>query len=101
MYSCTTSLIHIFAFPLEDLKEIGLYTQKEWGRAQRDLYLSKLDACFHAIAHEPGIGKPCDDIRSGYRKYHHERHLIFYKQGPSCIDIVRILHDRMDIESHL
>lgn len=87
---------------IEDFKEIGRYTQREWGRAQRNLYLSKLDACFHMIAHEPGIGKPCDDIRPGYRKYHHGRHLVFYKQGISgSVDIVRILHDQMDVESHL
>lgn len=85
---------------IKDFKEIGRYTQKEWGRSQRVLYLSKLDACFHIIANEPGIGKPCDDIRPGYRKYHYGRHLIFYKQSSECIDIVRILHDQMDIESH-
>jgi toxin ParE1/3/4 len=29
------------------------------------------------------------------------RHLIFYRQRADSIEIIRILHDRMDIESHL
>ena len=86
---------------IEDLKNIGRYTQENWGREQRNLYLSRLDACFHTITREPEIGKTCDFIRSGYRKYHVGRHLIFYRQSFSHIEIVRILHDRMDIESHL
>ena len=30
----------------DDLKEIGRYTQKRWGRDQRDQYLTMLDTCF-------------------------------------------------------
>ncbi len=66
---------------IEDLKDIGRYTQENWGREQRNLYLSRLDACFHTIAREPQIGKACDYIRPGYRKYHLGRHLIFYRQA--------------------
>jgi len=84
-----------------DIKDIGRYTQKKWGREQRNKYLSRLDDGFHLIANEPQIGKTCDYIRLGYRKYHVGRHLIFYKLSSDYIEIIRILHDRMDVESHL
>jgi toxin ParE1/3/4 len=32
---------------LEDLKSIGRFTLKSWGREQRNIYLSKLDESFH------------------------------------------------------
>jgi toxin ParE1/3/4 len=84
-----------------DLRSIGLYTQATWGRDQRNHYLAKLDACFHFLAQEPHRGRACDDIRVGYRKYHVGRHLIFYREAQRGIEIIRVLHDRMDIEIHL
>lgn len=85
---------------LEDLRSIGRYTEKKWGRDQRNKYLTKLDDSFNTIAREPHIGLACDYIRDGYRKYHVGRHLIFYRQTEIFVEIIRILHDRMDVESH-
>lgn len=84
-----------------DLRSIGRYTQKTWGREQRNVYLGRLDASFHLLAHEPLRGRACDDIRPGYRQYHIGRHLIFYRDSPDGIEIIRILYDGMDIEVHL
>ena len=86
---------------LEDLKSIGRFTLKSWGREQRNIYLSKLDESFHILAEQPHLGNARDDIRKGYRVYHVGRHLIFYRQKSTAIEIIRILHDRMDVETHL
>ena len=85
-----------------DLKEIGHYTQETWGREQRILYLNMLDACFHRLATNPLLGKDCREIRDGYRKFNAGSHLIFYRQKSiDTVEIVRILHCRMDIEIQL
>jgi toxin ParE1/3/4 len=84
-----------------DLIEIGRYTQQAWGREQRNRYLSGLDEAFHLLAREPHRGRSCDDIRQGYLKYHVGRHVIFYRQSGADIEIIRILHERMDIEARL
>jgi toxin ParE1/3/4 len=84
----------------QDLRSIGRYTQVTWGKDQRNLYLAKIDAVFHLLVQEPQRGKACDDIRLGYRKYHVGRHLIFYRHSSEELEIVRILHDRMDIEAY-
>jgi toxin ParE1/3/4 len=85
-----------------DLRDIGRYTQRTWGRDQRNRYFSRLDEAFHLLAREPDRGRSCDDIRQGYRKYHVGRHMIFYRQsGADGIEIIRILHERMDIEARL
>ena len=86
---------------LEDLKSIGRFTLKSWGREQRNIYLSKLDESFQSLADQPLLGVARDDIRKGYRVYHVGRHLIFYRQKSTYIEIIRILHDRMDVESRL
>jgi toxin ParE1/3/4 len=85
-----------------DLKGIALYTQKQWGRDLRNEYLTMLDACFHQLAANPLKGKDCSYIRSGYRKLNAGSHVIFYRQMlNNPIEIVRILHGRMDIEPQL
>ena len=83
---------------MDDLRSIGQYTQVNWGCEQRNKYLSMLDACFSKIANQPGVGIACDYIRQGYRKYHVGRHLIFYRQTSKVVEIIRILHDSMDVE---
>ena len=94
-------VFRLSAKSLEDLKSIGRFTLKSWGREQRNIYLSKIDESFHILAEQPQLGNVRDDIRKGYRVYHVGRHLIFYRQKPAEIEIIRILHDRMDVETHL
>ena len=94
-------VFRLSAKSLEDLKSIGRFTLKSWGCEQRNIYLSKIDESFHILAEQPQLGNARDDIRKGYRVYHVGRHLIFYRQKPAEIEIIRILHDRMDLETHL
>ncbi|MGB5748621.1 MAG: type II toxin-antitoxin system RelE/ParE family toxin [Desulfobacterales bacterium] len=94
-------VFRLSAKSLEDLKSIGRFTLKSWGREQRNIYLSKLDESFHILAEQPYLGNARDDIRKGYRVYHVGRHLIFYRQKSIAIEIIRILHDRMDVKTHL
>lgn len=86
----------------DDLPGIGHYTGKQWGKAQQRRYLTQLDSAFHDLADKPGLGRACDDIREGYFKYGVGKHVIFYRHtGKERVEIVRILHGRMDIEQHL
>lgn len=85
-----------------DLKAIGVYTQNTWGKQQRNRYLTLLDKSFCALAADHLTGRDCGEIRSGYRKHKAGKHVIFYREiNASLIEIVRILHERMDIEAHL
>lgn len=84
----------------EDLKSTARFTEKKWGREQRNFYLKQFDDTFFALAVNPEIGSPCDFIRKGYRRFPQGRHVIFYVLD-SDIRIIRILHKNMDIESAL
>lgn len=85
----------------EDLKSIALYTEDLWGLVQRNLYLKQIDDVFHIIAKSPHCGRACDYIRQGYYKYNIGKHIIFYRQiSVGEVQIVRILHDSMDIPNH-
>ena len=87
---------------LEDLREIGRYTQERWGREQRRHYLALLDRSFNDLAENPSQGQRCDEIRMGYRKFPSGRHIIFFRESTGGgIEIVRVLHERMDVGTYL
>ena len=80
-----------------DLLKIGVYTNKEWGTTQRKQYLAHLVQYFEELGEHPKRGKPCGEIRPGYRKYPEGKHVIFYRMcDDGIVEIVRVLHERMD-----
>jgi len=86
----------------DDLIGIARYTEEIWGRDQRRLYLKKLDSMFYILADTPAAGSPRDDLRPGYFQKKEGSHLIFYRLGASSqIEIIRILHIRMDAARYL
>ncbi len=81
-----------------DLKDIAIFTSRKWGREQRNVYLKQFDDSFWLLAENPDIGKACNEIREGYRKFPQGSHVIFCQQT-DCrnIQIIRILHKSMDV----
>jgi toxin ParE1/3/4 len=47
------------------------------------------------------LGKSRDDIKAGYRSLLVERYLVFYRLADEQLEIMRILHYRMDVIQHL
>lgn len=87
---------------IADVLEIGRYTEEHWEQVQRDKYLSLIDESFRSIAQNPSQGRNCSEIKTGYRKKNIGSHVIFYRQiADDKIQIVRVLHGRMDYASHL
>lgn len=85
-----------------DLKSIATYTQRRWGREQRRIYAKQFDDAFHMLAESPEAGAACDSIKVGYRKFPNGSHVIFYRYlSETEIEIVRILHKRMDLARQL
>lgn len=83
-----------------DLEDIWLYTYKHWSLAQADQYHRVLVGAIESLAKGIKTGRKTD-IRPGYFRYSAGQHLIFYRQADAGLDIIRILHQRMDIDRHL
>jgi toxin ParE1/3/4 len=84
-----------------DLKRIGRHTEGEWGREQRTRYLRQLEELIGLLVDNPKMGMRRDDLREGYRSLHAGRHMVFYRETATGIEIVRVLHASMDAERHL
>jgi len=85
----------------QDLVEIWLYTYNEWGEQQADIYLDELDTAIQLLAEQPLICRERIELKPPIRIHHHGRHLIVYLAQADGIRLVRVLHENMDIDSHL
>ena len=84
-----------------DLQGISQYTERQWGSDRKRRYMGAIADCLVRLLRKPGLGAPRDDIRPGYRSVAAGRHVVFYRQTEDKIEIIRILHERMDLHRHL
>ncbi|BEV10053.1 type II toxin-antitoxin system RelE/ParE family toxin [Asticcacaulis sp. DW145] len=82
-----------------DLRDIWLYSRRQWSADQADRYTLLIAAAFDDLAAGRRKGKPVN-VRTGYLKYACGSHIIYFRLNDG-LDIVRILHQRMDVETHL
>ncbi len=89
-------LIKITPRARDDLKNIGRYTERNWGKAQRNQYLKNIDTRVKWLAQNPLSGKHRTDIREGYYSYREGQHVVFYQLTDDTIHIIGIPHKEMD-----
>ena len=87
----------------KDLQGIWLYSNRNWSLEQADIYVRLLLDEMERLAANPGSGRNRSDLRANYKCSPIKSHLIFYQtiSRKKEIEIIRILHKRMDIENRL
>ena len=85
----------------EDLDEIWDYTAQHWGMDQADRYVRHIVAVCSDLASGRKRGRSAEAVRAGYFRYVVGSHILFYRiGGAGQINVIRILHQRMDVEQH-
>jgi toxin ParE1/3/4 len=84
-----------------DLEEIWDYTVAHWSLKQAEVYIRQIQVAIETVAAKPSLARSCETVRAGYWKYPAGSHVIFFRLTGESIDVVRILHNRMDFEQHL
>ena len=84
---------------VSDLEEIWIYTVEKWSIEQADRYYNLVFDEINYICKHINTGKSMEHIRKDYRAAKVKSHLIFYRVVNDTIEIIRILHERMDIEN--
>ena len=87
---------------VEDLSKIWDYTYEIWSENQADNYYELIIESCNEIAQTPEIGKSYDDISPDVFGFYSGKHIIFYRKiSLKRIEILRILHGRMDLKNRL
>lgn len=87
----------------EDIENIWIYTFENWSFEQADRYISLIFDEIEYLANNPNSGKNFNHIRKNYRCSKVKSHLILYRltTKPGDIEIIRVLHQTMDIQNRL
>lgn len=84
-----------------DLSSIWDYPRDRWGAEQAEAYIAEIRAAIERVADDRRRGRRCDEIREGYRRYRTGSHLVFSVTRPDGVDVIRVLHERMDPSRHV
>jgi toxin ParE1/3/4 len=109
------TLLRLSAPAQADLAHILTTSLDSWGAEGRDRYARLLSAALRTIATNPqgAATRAREELLPGIRSFHlrHARgahgvrnpvHVIYYREiHEELIEIVRVLHDRMDPNRHL
>lgn len=86
---------------VSDLEEIWLYTVEKWSVDQADRYYNLIFDEIHYVCKNRNASNPMEHVRKGYRASKVKSHLIFYRIRNNTVEVIRILHEQMDIEKRL
>lgn len=83
-----------------DLEEIWLYSFRQWSLEQADAYHRNIMRAIEDLAYGRNVWQK-SNIRVGYWKYPVGKHVIFFRNPEGFLDVIRILHEKMDMNRHL
>ena len=85
----------------EDLSIIWDYTYEVWSESQADRYYFMITDCCQGIADDIIAGREYAEISKGLYGTRVGQHIIFYRKAQNGrIEVIRILHSRMDLKLH-
>jgi toxin ParE1/3/4 len=83
-----------------DLDLISIWREgaAKWSTEKADQHLLKIVAAGTRLAQLPLLGRTRDELIAGMRSFAADPHIIFYHTQNTGIEIVRVLHQHMDVE---
>jgi len=92
---------HISETAINDLDGIWEYTYFNWSKDQADRYHKLIINEIDFIAENRTSGKSIDHVKEGYVVTYVKSHMVLFKRIEGIVKVMRILHQKMDIESNL
>ena len=87
---------------LNDINDIWMYTAEKWSVEQADRYYNLLFDEIEYVVGNFQMARDFSSVKKNYRYSKVKSHLIFFKKTASgSIEIIRVLHERMDLENRL
>ena len=84
-----------------DLESIWRNTAKNWGVDQAHAYLDGLVDIFKLLSENPQMCRERNEFAPPVHIHQHAHHLVIFILPEIGVDIVRILHESMDVDTQL
>ena len=83
---------------LQDLARIHVWSVSQFGGDQADLYLRQIEVRLENAARAPSLLRDASSVRPGLMKLRTGSHVAYVLFASGSLQVVRILHGRMDPE---
>jgi toxin ParE1/3/4 len=86
-----------------DLENIWVYSQQTWSIQKADSYVQAIMKTLLVLSQRPDLGANRSSIQENYMSYKINSHIVFYRINREVqrVEVLRILHERMDYSQHL
>lgn len=82
----------------EDLRGIWIYSAQTWGPQQANRYLDAIRAAITGLADGTTVSRSAADVLPGCRRVTSGRHVVYFREDADAVEVIRVLHQRMDAE---
>lgn len=82
-----------------DLEAIWRFGAQEWSPAVANDHEHTLWRVCNRILENPKLGKPRDELVPGLHSIVIDPHVVFYRASSNAIEIVRIVHQREEVDN--
>jgi toxin ParE1/3/4 len=83
-----------------DLEEIWQYSFRRWSPEQAEEYVRGIMTAIEGLASGQITGRQ-NGVRDGCWKYKIGSHFLYFHYSDEYLDVLRVLHERMDVERRL
>ena len=91
-----------FRAKMKNINKIWIYTAETWSIEQADRYYNLIYDEIEFIVENFKLARDFGKIRKSYKYSKVKSYLIFFKKDKNNeIEVIRVLHERMDIENRL
>jgi toxin ParE1/3/4 len=82
----------------DDLFSIWRYAADEWSPAVADEHLRHIERVCELLCTHPDMGRVRDELHAGARSIPAKPHVLFYRVANDAVQIMRVLHERKDVD---
>ena len=81
-----------------DIEDILEFSLERFGYAQALAYSDGLEKVLELLGRDPHVGELHEWIAEGVRRFCYQVHSIYYVETMECAFILRVIHQRRDID---
>mgnify|MGYP002641068703 CR=1 FL=1 len=85
---------------LGDLLSLWEYTSQRWDNGRADLYIDAVTVRLAWLTRNSGLWHERPELGEGLHSYPERSHVIIFRRTDRGMEILRVLHERMDLGRH-
>jgi toxin ParE1/3/4 len=82
---------------LQDLRDIWAYSTETWGIQQAERYVDAIRSAITGLRDGNVVSQNAGYGLKGCRKVTCGRHIVFFRENETVVEVVRVLHQKMDV----